>query len=147
MFLLGGFYAVGQYNGSIQKRARHLSESPTNLFATLIKSGLSVHFLWTWSTMMLFSRCSTIVLCKYNFACRIPLNDRSLVAFVAVVTRNNLTYCMSCHNDDFMPGDNFSKYVETAGKVIFASFLVVDQKLMEKVRSFNLSRDSPKSSL
>ena len=84
--------------------------------------------------MMLFSRC-LIVPCKYDFARRIMLNDCSLVAFVAAATSTNLAKRMIYDNNDFMPGDNFCKYVQTPVKVVLASFLVVDWKLIEKVRT------------
>ena len=75
--------------------------------------------------MVLFSRC-LIVLCKYDFARRIMLNDRSLVAFVSAATSTNSAKRMTYDNNDFMPGYNFCKYVQTAVKVVLASFLVVD---------------------
>ena len=76
--------------------------------------------------MMLFSRCYPIVLSKYDFALRIALNDRSLVAFAAAATSTNLAKRMTCDNNDFVSGDKFCKYVQTADKVILASFSVVD---------------------
>ena len=57
---------------------------------------------------MLFNRCCPIVLCKYDFARRIALNDRSLVAFVAVATSTNLVKRMTFDNNDFMPGTTFA---------------------------------------
>ena len=75
---------------------------------------------------MLFSPCCPIVLFKYDFARRIALNDHSLIAFVAAATSTNLAKCMTCGNNNFMLRDNFYKYVQTADKVILASFSVVN---------------------
>ena len=109
-----------------------------NSFAIEIKSSLSVRFLWTWTTVMLFNRCCHMVLCKYDFAHHIPLNDCSAVKFVAVATSTKLVKHMICDNNNLMPGDNFCKYVQTADKVILEFFSVFDWKLLEKVRSCDL---------
>ena len=49
---------------------------------------------------------------------------------------------MTCDNNGFILRGNFCKYKQTADKVILASFSVVDWKLIKKVGSWNLSRDS-----
>ena len=64
--------------------------------------------------MFLLERPKRAKLCKNDFAHRIALNDRSLVVFVGVLTSTNLAKVWSCDNNDFMPEDNFCKYVQTA---------------------------------
>ena len=75
---------------------------------------------------MLFSPCCPIILFKYDFARRIALNDHSLIVFVEAATSTNLAKCMTCGNNNFMLRGNFYKYVQTADKVILASFSVVN---------------------
>ena len=110
------------------KRARRVAEPSTNSFATVIKSSLSVRFLWMWSTMMLLSRCWAIVICKYDFARRIALNDRSLVAFVAAAASTNLAKCMTCSNSNFMPGNKFFQCVHFDILLIQTIFDAVDYR-------------------